>query len=202
MKYSRVRRQSNKQIKITNLFPVFPVAFFIKPMIYFITSPRLIHDVAETISVEVHAKYNDYIKQGLHGFHKGISCFSPVVNIMRHPLWGRNQVRCHFLGKGYKDTKFNEMKHLFRTRYCQEWHYSLGLYFYSRKCSELRSTCWRSRIQSGSSVLRYTSDFLGSLWYIFFSFSLYTLLVRRIDTCKPLAEYCYRCSWLNRILSV
>lgn len=23
--------------------------------------------------------------------HKGINCFSPVVNLMRHPLWGRNQ---------------------------------------------------------------------------------------------------------------
>lgn len=23
--------------------------------------------------------------------HKGINCFSPVVNILRHPLWGRNQ---------------------------------------------------------------------------------------------------------------
>ncbi|XP_064618411.1 uncharacterized protein LOC135482386 [Liolophura sinensis] len=54
-------------------------------------STRLIHDIAEAISVEVHAKYNDFIKQGLHGFHKGISCFSPVINIMKHPLWGRNQ---------------------------------------------------------------------------------------------------------------
>ncbi|XP_064618402.1 uncharacterized protein LOC135482379 [Liolophura sinensis] len=54
-------------------------------------NPRLIREVAEAISVEVHAKYNDYVKRNQYGMYKGISCFSPVINIMKHPLWGRNQ---------------------------------------------------------------------------------------------------------------
>ena len=56
-------------------------------------SPKLIHAIAEATAKEVRAKYNNYTKTGQYGDHKGISCFSPVINIMRHPLWGRNQVR-------------------------------------------------------------------------------------------------------------
>ncbi|OWF39181.1 probable beta-D-xylosidase 5 [Mizuhopecten yessoensis] len=54
-------------------------------------STDVIHDVAEATGVEVRAKYNDYRKHKQYGDHKGASCFSPVINIMRHPLWGRNQ---------------------------------------------------------------------------------------------------------------
>ncbi|XP_069126379.1 uncharacterized protein [Argopecten irradians] len=51
----------------------------------------VVHDVAEATAVEVRAKYNYYQIHHEYGDHKGISCFSPVINIMRHPLWGRNQ---------------------------------------------------------------------------------------------------------------
>ncbi|XP_045198051.2 uncharacterized protein LOC123552447 [Mercenaria mercenaria] len=54
-------------------------------------SQQLIFDVAEATGVEVRAKHNDYVKKKQYGDHKGLSCFSPVINIMRHPLWGRNQ---------------------------------------------------------------------------------------------------------------
>ncbi|XP_060068506.1 uncharacterized protein LOC132548648 [Ylistrum balloti] len=54
-------------------------------------STDVIYDVAEATGVEVRAKYNDYRKHQEYGDHKGASCFSPVINIMRHPLWGRNQ---------------------------------------------------------------------------------------------------------------
>ncbi|XP_078336442.1 uncharacterized protein LOC111101492 [Crassostrea virginica] len=54
-------------------------------------SNDVICDVASATSIEVRAKYNDYRRHGVYGDHKGISCFSPVINIMRHPLWGRNQ---------------------------------------------------------------------------------------------------------------
>ncbi|XP_062586657.1 uncharacterized protein LOC134248260 [Saccostrea cucullata] len=54
-------------------------------------STDVICDVAEATSIEVRAKYNDYQRRKIYGDHKGISCFSPVINIMRHPLWGRNQ---------------------------------------------------------------------------------------------------------------
>ncbi|XP_045198053.2 uncharacterized protein LOC123552448 isoform X2 [Mercenaria mercenaria] len=54
-------------------------------------SPSLIFDIAEAIGKEVRAKHNDYIRKKDYGDHTGLSCFSPVINIMRHPLWGRNQ---------------------------------------------------------------------------------------------------------------
>ena len=48
--------------------------------------------VAEAISTEVRAKNNDFVRRGIFSGHTGLNCFSPVINIMRHPLWGRNQV--------------------------------------------------------------------------------------------------------------
>ncbi|XP_063402368.1 uncharacterized protein LOC134686622 [Mytilus trossulus] len=54
-------------------------------------STEVIHKVSEATSIEVRAKYNFFRENKQYGDHKGISCFSPVVNIMRHPLWGRNQ---------------------------------------------------------------------------------------------------------------
>jgi beta-glucosidase len=52
---------------------------------------QLVKAVANATAYEVHAHYNLYSKEGLYGVHRGLSCFSPVINIMRHPLWGRNQ---------------------------------------------------------------------------------------------------------------
>ncbi|KAK7480728.1 hypothetical protein BaRGS_00027989 [Batillaria attramentaria] len=54
-------------------------------------SPDLIYRVAEATGVEVRARQNDFVKQGDYSFHHGASCFSPVINIMRDPRWGRNQ---------------------------------------------------------------------------------------------------------------
>ncbi|KAK7480749.1 hypothetical protein BaRGS_00028010, partial [Batillaria attramentaria] len=54
-------------------------------------SPSLIFRMAEATGVEVRGKHNDFVKQGIYGFHTGASCFSPVINIMRDPRWGRNQ---------------------------------------------------------------------------------------------------------------
>ncbi|KAK3600409.1 hypothetical protein CHS0354_026642 [Potamilus streckersoni] len=54
-------------------------------------SPSLIRTIAEAVSIEVRAKNLDYTKHGDYGDHTGLSCFSPVINIMRHPLWGRSQ---------------------------------------------------------------------------------------------------------------
>lgn len=51
----------------------------------------LLFGVAEATSVEVRAKNNNYVSKGDYQFHHGISCWSPVINIMRDPRWGRNQ---------------------------------------------------------------------------------------------------------------
>ncbi|KAK7483298.1 hypothetical protein BaRGS_00025465 [Batillaria attramentaria] len=54
-------------------------------------SPDLVERVARATGLEVRAKYNDYVRNKEYGDHKGLSCFSPVINIMRDPRWGRNQ---------------------------------------------------------------------------------------------------------------
>ncbi|XP_046554126.1 probable beta-D-xylosidase 7, partial [Haliotis rubra] len=53
--------------------------------------PEVVFKVAEATSEEVRGKYNDFVKNKQYGTHKGISCFSPVINIMRDPRWGRNE---------------------------------------------------------------------------------------------------------------
>lgn len=54
-------------------------------------SPELIFKVANATATEVRAKHNYFMSVGNYDDHTGLSCFSPVINIMRHPLWGRNQ---------------------------------------------------------------------------------------------------------------
>ena len=64
------------------------------------SSEKLLYDVAEAVAYEVRAQWNNATRTSTHYPDAGLSCFSPVINIMRHPLWGRNQVssRCHSLG--------------------------------------------------------------------------------------------------------
>jgi beta-glucosidase len=50
---------------------------------------NLIFDVADIISTEGRAKYNEFQKQGDHGIYKGLTYWSPNVNIFRDPRWGR-----------------------------------------------------------------------------------------------------------------
>ncbi|XP_046577968.1 probable beta-D-xylosidase 5 [Haliotis rubra] len=54
-------------------------------------SPFLVFQIAEATAVEVRAKFNNFSGNGVFGTHKGVSCFSPVINIVRDPRWGRNQ---------------------------------------------------------------------------------------------------------------
>ena len=41
----------------------------------------------------LHLKNNNYTSHGDYDFHTGLSCWSPVLNILRDPRWGRNQVK-------------------------------------------------------------------------------------------------------------
>ena len=61
-------------------------------ILHLICSTEVIRLVAEAGAVEMRAKHNDYIKHNIYTDHTGLSCFAPVINIFRHPLWGRNQV--------------------------------------------------------------------------------------------------------------
>src|SRR6266566_2942155 len=51
----------------------------------------LIHRVADVISTEARAKYNDAIQHGNSGRYYGLTFWSPNINIFRDPRWGRGQ---------------------------------------------------------------------------------------------------------------
>ncbi|XP_065919367.1 uncharacterized protein [Dysidea avara] len=54
-------------------------------------NPDMIYEVAKATSIEVRAYNNHYVKNSDYQFHHGLSCWSPVINIVRDPRWGRNQ---------------------------------------------------------------------------------------------------------------
>jgi len=49
----------------------------------------LLHRVATAISDEARAKHHEYIRQNDHGMYKGLTIWSPNINIFRDPRWGR-----------------------------------------------------------------------------------------------------------------
>ncbi|XP_065919369.1 uncharacterized protein [Dysidea avara] len=54
-------------------------------------NPDMIYEVAKATSIEVRAYNNHYVENSDYQFHHGLSCWSPVINIVRDPRWGRNQ---------------------------------------------------------------------------------------------------------------
>jgi beta-glucosidase len=52
---------------------------------------NLIHSVADVISTEARAKYNDAIAHNNFGRYYGLTFWSPNINIFRDPRWGRGQ---------------------------------------------------------------------------------------------------------------
>src|SRR3989454_407468 len=52
---------------------------------------ELVHRVADVISTEARAKYNDAIQRGKTGRYFGLTFWSPNINIFRDPRWGRGQ---------------------------------------------------------------------------------------------------------------
>lgn len=51
----------------------------------------LIQEVADVISTEFRAKFNDFQSKYDHGIFKGLTVWSPNINIFRDPRWGRGQ---------------------------------------------------------------------------------------------------------------
>lgn len=51
----------------------------------------LIHDVATVISIEGRAKHHEAVRHGEHDIFKGLTFWSPNINIFRDPRWGRGQ---------------------------------------------------------------------------------------------------------------
>lgn len=52
---------------------------------------NIIYNVASIISTEARAKYNENQAKGDYGIYKGLTMWSPNVNIFRDPRWGRGQ---------------------------------------------------------------------------------------------------------------
>jgi len=51
----------------------------------------LLHQVADVISTEARAKFNEFQRKNDHGIYKGLTFWSPNINIFRDPRWGRGQ---------------------------------------------------------------------------------------------------------------
>ena len=53
--------------------------------------PGLIYKEADVISTEARAKHNEAVRHGDFGRYKGLTFWSPNINIFRDPRWGRGQ---------------------------------------------------------------------------------------------------------------
>jgi beta-glucosidase len=51
----------------------------------------LMHRIADAISTEARAKYNEALRAGDHSRYHGLTFWSPNINIFRDPRWGRGQ---------------------------------------------------------------------------------------------------------------
>ena len=50
---------------------------------------KLVGEIADTVSTEGRAKFNQFSKKGDRGIYKGLTFWAPNVNIFRDPRWGR-----------------------------------------------------------------------------------------------------------------
>src|SRR5260370_6735538 len=51
----------------------------------------LMHRIADTISTEARAKYHEAIRDNDHSRYRGLTFWSPNINIFRDPRWDRGQ---------------------------------------------------------------------------------------------------------------
>ncbi|WP_320128320.1 glycoside hydrolase family 3 C-terminal domain-containing protein [uncultured Sphaerochaeta sp.] len=73
-----------------------------------IFDPSLMKQIGSVVATEQRAKYNAFSRLGDRGIYKGLSVWSPNINIFRDPRWGRGQETfgedpylTGVLGKGY-----------------------------------------------------------------------------------------------------
>jgi len=64
---------------------VFPQAIGLAAMF----DATLHFEIAVIISDEARAKHHEFVRQGDHGMYKGLTIWSPNINIFRDPRWGR-----------------------------------------------------------------------------------------------------------------
>ncbi len=51
----------------------------------------LVHSMAETVSTEGRARYQEALRHDVHAQNEGLTVWSPNINIFRDPRWGRGQ---------------------------------------------------------------------------------------------------------------
>ncbi len=66
---------------------VFPQAIGLAAMF----DEEKMQEIGDVISTEGRAKYNEYSKEGDRDIYKGLTYWSPNINIFRDPRWGRGQ---------------------------------------------------------------------------------------------------------------
>ena len=71
----------------TGTATVFPQAVALAAMF----DDELLEKIADVISTETRAKYNEASKRGDRGIYKGITLWSPNINLFRDQRWGRGQ---------------------------------------------------------------------------------------------------------------
>ncbi|HWS89564.1 MAG TPA: glycoside hydrolase family 3 C-terminal domain-containing protein [Pyrinomonadaceae bacterium] len=54
-------------------------------------NPELIREIGDVVSTEARAKHHEFARQGDRGRYKGLTFWSPNINIFRDPRWGRGQ---------------------------------------------------------------------------------------------------------------
>jgi beta-glucosidase len=64
---------------------VFPQAIGLAAM----WDAELLFQIAEVIADEARAKHHEFVRQGDRGMYKGLTFWSPNINIFRDPRWGR-----------------------------------------------------------------------------------------------------------------
>ena len=52
---------------------------------------KLLKDIGDVVSTEARAKYNEFSSQGDRDIYKGLTIWSPNINLFRDPRWGRGQ---------------------------------------------------------------------------------------------------------------
>ena len=63
-------------------------------------NPELVNRVADAVSTEARAKYNKSVEFNDYDIYKGLTFWTPNINIFRDPRWGRGQAtfgECPFL---------------------------------------------------------------------------------------------------------
>ncbi len=54
-------------------------------------SDEILYNIGDMISTEARAKHHEFVRNGIRGKYNGLTFWSPNINIVRDPRWGRGQ---------------------------------------------------------------------------------------------------------------